>query len=132
MIGLKVEIFEARCAKLGLSTRDFRETFARASGPGGQNVNKVNTAVTLRHGPTGLSVTVQESRSQALNRAIARQRLLRAIVHRIHAAALRLRADLEKARRRNRRRPASLKRRLVESKRQRAVVKAGRRRFNGD
>ena len=43
---------------------DLEETFARSSGPGGQNVNKVATAVTLRHRPSGMSVTVQDSRSQ--------------------------------------------------------------------
>lgn len=132
MIGLSSEAFESRCVRLGLRAGDFRETFMRSSGPGGQNVNKVNTAVVLHHGPTGLSVTVRDSRSQALNRAIARQRLLRAIVHRIHVAAQRLRADLEKARRRNRARPRSLKRRLVEGKRRRAEVKAGRRRVGKD
>jgi protein subunit release factor B len=126
MIGLSPETFELRCEKLGLKLVDFEETFARSSGPGGQNVNKVSTSVTMRHYPSGLSVTVRDSRSQALNRAIARQRILRAVVHRMHEAALRLRKDLEKVRRRNRPRPAGLKRRLVESKRRRSVVKAGR------
>lgn len=126
MIGLSPETFELRCEKLGLKLADFEETFARSSGPGGQNVNKVSTSVTMRHYPSGLSVTVRDSRSQALNRAIARQRILRAVVHRMHEAALRLRKDLEKVRRRSRPRPAGLKRRLVESKRRRSVVKAGR------
>ena len=58
---------------------DLKETFARSSGPGGQHVNKVSTAVTLRHLPTGISVTVQDSRSQATNRRLARERLLDAI-----------------------------------------------------
>ena len=68
-----------RMRKLEISESDLREIFARSRGPGGQNVNKVSTAVTLRHLPTGISVTVQDSRSQAVNRRLARERLLEAI-----------------------------------------------------
>ena len=68
-----------RMRKLEISETDLREIFARSSGPGGQNVNKVSTAVALLHLPTGISVTVQDSRSQALNRRLARERLLEAI-----------------------------------------------------
>src|SRR5438105_6076487 len=68
-----------RMARLGIRDVDLKETFARSSGPGGQNVNKVTTAVTLRHQPSGIGVTVQDSRSQAMNRKLARERLLDAI-----------------------------------------------------
>ena len=66
---------DQRMKGLGILESDLEEIFARSGGPGGQNVNKVSTAVTLRHLPSGLSVTVQDSRSQALNRKLARERL---------------------------------------------------------
>ena len=51
----------------------------RASGPGGQKRNKTDSAVRLRHGPTGLSAEAVESRSQHENRARALRRLRLAI-----------------------------------------------------
>jgi hypothetical protein len=59
----------------------------RASGPGGQKRNKTSSAVRLRHGPTGLLVIAEESRSQHENRLRALRRLREALFLRIRAAA---------------------------------------------
>ena len=115
-----------RMARLGIRDVDLEETFARSSGPGGQNVNKVATAVTLRHYPSGMSVTVQDSRSQAVNRKLARERLLDAIESAREERRAAEIAEREKERRRKSPRPAALKRKIFESKRKRGELKKQR------
>ena len=109
-----------------LRDEDLRESFARSSGPGGQHVNKVSTAVTLTHLPTGLSVTVSDSRSQSMNRGIARERLAAKIQEQRAARRQSAQAAAAKARRRLAPRSRSEKRKLVEGKRHRSEVKKGR------
>jgi peptide chain release factor 1 len=83
---------EPRDIEIDLDPRDVREVITHAQGPGGQNVNKVATAVHLIHEPSGIEVRMQESRSQMQNREKA-WRLLRARLYEQQQA----RADAERA-----------------------------------
>ena len=95
-------------------------------------MNKVSTAVTLRHRPSGISVTVQDSRSQAVNRKLARERLLDAIESAREGQRMAEVAKREKERRRKSPRPTALKRKILESKRRRARLKKQREKIKLD
>ena len=121
-----------RMRQVQICESDLEESFARSSGPGGQHVNKVSTAVTLRHLPSGISVTVQDSRSQAVNRKLARERLLGAIESAREGQRKAEIAKREKERRRKSPRPAALKQKILESKRRRGELKKRRTRVKID
>jgi len=129
---MKKDSVAERMARLGIHDVELEETFARSSGPGGQNVNKVATAVTLRHCPSGISVTVQDSRSQAVNRKLARERLLDTIESARQERRASEIAEREKARRRKSPRPAALKKKILERKRKRGELKKQRAKIDLD
>ncbi|MCT4666022.1 MAG: peptide chain release factor H [Flavobacteriales bacterium] len=58
-----------------LRDEDLKYQAIRASGPGGQHVNKVSSAIRLKHLPTGLQVVASERRSQKMNKKLAKERL---------------------------------------------------------
>lgn len=61
--------------KINFNEKDIQFQTTRSQGSGGQNVNKVNTAVRATHIPTGQSVFVQDSRSQLENKKLSIERL---------------------------------------------------------
>ena len=65
-----------RMELLGVTEEELEERFVHSSGRGGQHVNKGSSCVHLKHLPTGLEVKCMESRSQSLNRFLARRLLL--------------------------------------------------------
>ena len=105
-----------RMNKLCVREEDFDERFVRSSGPGGQNVDKVSTCVVLKHRPTGLLVKCQESRSQGLNRFLARRILLDKIERQQKGFVQAQRDRTEKIRRQKRKRSKRAKEKMLEGK----------------
>ncbi|MDQ1098032.1 MULTISPECIES: peptide chain release factor H [Chryseobacterium] len=71
-----IGIFELEgIQKITFSEKDIRFQATRSQGSGGQNVNKVSTAVRATHIPAGISVFAQDSRSQLENKKLAMMRL---------------------------------------------------------
>ncbi len=103
--------------RLGIKEEDIEENFIRSSGPGGQNVNKVSSCVSLRHRPTGVHIKCQRFRSQGRNRLWARYLLLEAIKKRNKDLLEKKIQGIEKLRRQTRKRSQPAKEKMLSEKR---------------
>jgi peptide chain release factor 2 len=97
------------------------ETF-RSSGPGGQHVNKTESAVRLRHLPSGVVVSSQQQRSQHRNKALCLQKLREKIEKLNYRAPRRVPTRV----------PRSAKNRTLEAKARRSQIKRLRSKPSGD
>ncbi|MCA4791936.1 peptide chain release factor H [Myroides odoratimimus] len=72
-----IGIFEStKASDPAILDRDIQYQAVRSSGAGGQNVNKVSSAVRATHLPTGITVLAMDSRSQHQNKKLATERIL--------------------------------------------------------
>ena len=115
-----------------LEEKDLVEEFSRSGGRGGQNVQKVETRVVLRHLPTGITVVAQEERFREANRVHARKRMVKALAERERRIRLAKAAERSRERSRKAQRSWGATRELVEGKRKRAMIKAGRGKWRGE
>ncbi len=113
-----------RMDTLNIREADLEERFIKSSGPGGQNVNKVETGVYLKHVPTGIEVKMTQERSQALNRFLARRVLCDKVEAYLRGEIEREQSRIAKLRRQKRKRAKRAKEKVLRLKRMVAEKKA--------
>jgi peptide chain release factor len=116
----------AKMSKLKIFAKDISETFIHSGGKGGQNINKVATCVQLIHKPSGIIVKCQKTRQQVLNRYLAYSLLAKKIEILVIEKKRTVNHNLEKIRRKNRKKSKRAKERVLEDKKRQSKKKAQR------
>jgi len=104
---------QERVKRTSFSAEEIRVETFKSSGPGGQHKNKRETAVRIRHLPTGITALATEHRSQARNKALA----LRRLEMKVHALGRKRRPRIPTST------PPSYKEHVLQAKRHRAQLK---------
>ncbi len=123
----KKAALQLRMQTLGVFEKDLEEHFIRSGGAGGQNVNKVNTCVYIKHLPSNIEVKCQKTRQQVDNRYFARAILCDKLEQRIHGEKSAVERERHKIRKQKRKRSKRAKDKMLEGKRLRSEKKSGRR-----
>jgi protein subunit release factor B len=128
----KAKALEERLERLGVKEADLVERFVRASGPGGQKINKTSVAVHLKHEPSGFEVKAAAARSQALNRYKARCLLAERLEAKIDGRRSAERQRIEKVKRQKRKRSKRAKNKMLREKKKVAEKKQSRKSVSRD
>jgi peptide chain release factor len=122
----KIQALNLKMKSLGVSEEDLDEKFVRSQGKGGQKVNKSSTCVYLKHKPSGIEVKCQQTRSQNLNRFLAR-RILAGKIEALKSGKLsQERSRIYKIRKQKKRRTRRAKDKMLKDKAHLSVKKADR------
>jgi protein subunit release factor B len=117
---------EKKFEKYNIKESDIEEKFIRSSGKGGQNVNKVSTAVYLKHVPSGVEVKCSKERSQSINRFFARRLLVEKLEEQISGIISSKHKEIEKIRQQKRKRSKRAKEKILLSKKRISIKKKTR------
>lgn len=124
-IPLKQKYLE-KAEKLRIFPEDIEEQFVRGSGHGGQKVNKTNSAVWLKHLPTGVEVKVQDQRELIANRIGGYKLLILKVEEKVLGKKSEMALQRFKVRKQKARRTRKSKEKMLAAKAHRSDLKASR------
>jgi protein subunit release factor B len=114
---------EKKFKKYNINETDIKEKFVRSSGNGGQNVNKVSTAVYLKHIPSGIEIKCSKERTQSKNRFFARRLLVEKLEEQLLGAISSKRKEIEKIRQQKRKCSKRTKEKILQIKKKVSIKK---------
>ena len=128
----KLKALEKRLEKLGVKENDLVEKFTRASGHGGQKLNKTSSCVFLKHIPSGIQVKCSAERLRESNRFFARRILAEKIETLIKGEASEKAKKIFKLRKQKKRRSKKAKEKVLLMKRLQSEKKKLRKKPGGE
>ncbi|MFH1062834.1 MAG: peptide chain release factor-like protein [Candidatus Omnitrophota bacterium] len=112
----KEKALKLKMEVLGIKEADIQEKFIRASGSGGQKVNKTSSCVYLKHIPSNIEIKCQQERSQAMNRFFARRILVEKIEEKLLNEQSAKQKQIAKIRKQKQKRSKRTKEKMLKEK----------------